>query len=160
MRSKHESDFVHCVETIWNNQHKDHGPLQRHSQRQPGFRQRLGEIHDGGTHPRGAGDRSLSRFPPVPCAGRGRGGVTFAVQYMARDAEAFEAYQRDCAPALQADHQAKWGSKAVAFRTVLPLIAEGHPTGGFEPHNNRFPTGIHLSPMHVRAKTPRPALPS
>jgi hypothetical protein len=68
--------------------------------------------------------------------GEAEGGVTFAVQYMARDVEAFEAYQRDCAPALQADHQAKWGSKAVAFRTVLPLIAEGHPTAGFEPHKN------------------------
>ena len=34
--------------------------------------------------------------------GEAEGGVTFAVQYMARDAEAFQTYQRECAPALQA----------------------------------------------------------
>ena len=68
--------------------------------------------------------------------GEAEGGITFAVQYMARDAEAFETYQRECAPALQADHQAKWGSKAVAFRTLLPLIAEGHPTADIDPQQN------------------------
>ena len=40
------------------------------------------------------------------------------------------------ASALQADHQAKWGSKAVAFRTLLPLIAEGHPTADIDPKQN------------------------
>jgi hypothetical protein len=68
--------------------------------------------------------------------GEAEGGITFAVQYMARDAEAFETYQKECAPSLQADHQTKWGSKVVAFRTVLPLIAEGHPTPGFDPKKN------------------------
>ena len=68
--------------------------------------------------------------------GEAEGGVTFAVQYMARDAEAFQTYQRECAPALQADHQANWGSKAVAFRTLLPLIAEGHPTADIDPKQN------------------------
>ena len=68
--------------------------------------------------------------------GEAEGGITFAVQYMARSQEDLDTYQRDCAPALQADHQAKWGSKAVAFRTILPLIAEGHPTGGFDPQKN------------------------
>ena len=68
--------------------------------------------------------------------GEAQGGVTFAVQYMARSVEAFEAYQKDHAPALQTEHQAKWGSKATGFRTVLPLIAEGHPTPGFDPKDN------------------------
>ena len=68
--------------------------------------------------------------------GEAEGGITFAVQYMARSAEAFDTYQRECAPALQAEHQAKWGSKAVAFRTLLPLIAEGHPAEGFDPNKN------------------------
>ena len=68
--------------------------------------------------------------------GEAEGGITFAVQYMARDAAAFETYQRECAPALQADHQAKWGNKAVAFRTLLPLIAEGHPTADIDPTQN------------------------
>ena len=60
--------------------------------------------------------------------GEAEGGITFAVQYMARDAQSLETYQKEHAPDLQAEHQAKWGSHAVAFRTVLPLIAEGHPT--------------------------------
>ena len=50
----------------------------------------------------------------------------------------FEAYQKECALALQADHQAKWGSKATGFRTVLPLIAEGHPTADIDPNQNRL----------------------
>lgn len=68
--------------------------------------------------------------------GEAEGGITFAVQYMANNAEALDTYHRECAPALQADHQAKWGSRAVAFRTILPLIAEGHPTPGFDPQSN------------------------
>ena len=68
--------------------------------------------------------------------GDAQGGVTFAVQYMARSVEAFKTYQKDHAPALQAKHQAKWGSKASGFRTVLPLIAEGHPTPRFDPKDN------------------------
>ena len=68
--------------------------------------------------------------------GEAEGGVTFAVQYMAHSAEAFDTYQRDCAPAFQAEHQAKWGTKAVAFRTILPVIAEGHPTAGVNPQEN------------------------
>ena len=68
--------------------------------------------------------------------GEAQGGITFAVQYMARSVEAFEAYQKDHAPALQAEHQAKWETKAVAFRTILPVIAEGHPTVGVNPQEN------------------------
>lgn len=67
--------------------------------------------------------------------GEAEGGVTFAVQYMARDAQSLETYQKEHAPAIQASHQTKWGSHAVAFRTVLPLIAEGHPTRKMDPKN-------------------------
>ena len=59
--------------------------------------------------------------------GEAEGGVTFAVQYMARSAEAFQTYQRDCAPALQADHQAKWGSTAVASAPFFPSSPRAIP---------------------------------
>ena len=54
-----------------------------------------------------------------------QGGLTFAVQYLAHSVEAFTLYHTDCAPALQADFVKKWGTKAAAFRTILPVISEG-----------------------------------
>jgi|TARA_B110000093_G_C12816127_1_gene344871 hypothetical protein len=57
-----------------------------------------------------------------------QGGETFAVQYLAHSTESFHAYNSDCAPALQEDFNKKWGSKAAAFRTILPVLFEGKPT--------------------------------
>ena len=57
--------------------------------------------------------------------GNEQGGLTFAVQYIAHSIEAFNKYQNDCAPALQKEFIDRWGSKAAAFRTVLPIISEG-----------------------------------
>jgi hypothetical protein len=57
-----------------------------------------------------------------------QGGETYAVQYLAYSTEAFNAYNSDCAPALQADFHKKWGSKAAAFRTILPVLFEGKCT--------------------------------
>ena len=54
-----------------------------------------------------------------------QGGLTYAVQFLAHSVEAFNTYQKDCAPALQNDFTSKWGSKAAAFRTILPVISEG-----------------------------------
>ncbi len=54
-----------------------------------------------------------------------QGGLTFAVQYVAHSVDAFNTYQKECAPALQKEFIERWGSKAAAFRTVLPIIAEG-----------------------------------
>ena len=54
-----------------------------------------------------------------------QGGLTYAVQYVAHSIEAFNTYQKECAPALQKEFIARWGSKAAAFRTVLPIISEG-----------------------------------
>tara|TARA_B100001123_G_C14422825_1_gene675379 strand:+ start:17 stop:331 length:315 start_codon:yes stop_codon:yes gene_type:complete len=54
-----------------------------------------------------------------------QGGLTFAVQYVAHSVESFNQYQNECAPALQKEFIEKWGSKAAAFRTVLPIISEG-----------------------------------
>lgn len=54
-----------------------------------------------------------------------QGGLTYAVQFITHSVEAFTTYQNDCAPALQNEFASKWGSKAAAFRTVLPVISEG-----------------------------------
>lgn len=52
-------------------------------------------------------------------------GLTFAVQYIAHSVEDFNKYQNECAPVLQKIFIDRWGSKAAAFRTVLPIISEG-----------------------------------
>jgi len=57
--------------------------------------------------------------------GEAEGGKTFAVQYVAHSFASFNTYQKECAPGLQADFMKKWGTKAVAFRTILPLLHEG-----------------------------------
>lgn len=54
-----------------------------------------------------------------------QGGLTYAVQYLALSAEAFNTYQKECAPELQQEFIERWGSKAAAFRTILPVISEG-----------------------------------
>ena len=57
--------------------------------------------------------------------GAEQGGLTYAVQYLAHSADAFNKYQEECAPELQQDFIERWGSKAAAFRTILPVISEG-----------------------------------
>lgn len=50
------------------------------------------------------------------------GGVTYAVQYTARNMEDLMEYQREHAPALQAKHSERYKDRFVAFRTVLEII--------------------------------------
>jgi len=57
--------------------------------------------------------------------GEEQGGETYAVQYIAHSPAAFNTYQTECAPTLQADFMKKWGNKAAAFRTILPILYEG-----------------------------------
>jgi len=52
------------------------------------------------------------------------GGVTYAVQYLCHNMNDYEDYQRLAAPNLQADHNARFGSRVAAFRTVLEIIHE------------------------------------
>ncbi len=52
------------------------------------------------------------------------GGKTYAIQYTCSSMQDLIEYQRDCAPALQADHQNKFGGKFAAFRTILEIIQE------------------------------------
>ena len=80
--------------------------------------------------------------------GEAEGGITFAVQYMARDAQSLETYQKEHAPALQSEHQAKWGSHAVAF----PVDCGGppHQEGGRQPTRMKVRAKKHLGQHFLR----------
>lgn len=52
------------------------------------------------------------------------GGVTYAIQYLCHCMTDYEEYQRLAAPALQAQHQERYGQKVVAFRTLLEIVHE------------------------------------
>ena len=54
------------------------------------------------------------------------GGETFAVQYVAWSTEHLRRYTEEDAPRLQKAHTIRFGQDAVAFRTVLEVIEEGH----------------------------------
>lgn len=49
-------------------------------------------------------------------------GVTYAIQYIAHDINAYHHYQATFAPALQAETQAKYGGKYGAFRTCMEIV--------------------------------------
>ncbi len=51
-------------------------------------------------------------------------GQTYSSQYLVKDLETYHLYQEMYAPALQQEHNAKFGGKFVAFRTLLKLEAE------------------------------------
>ena len=51
-------------------------------------------------------------------------GMTYAVQYTCASRNELDDYFNRFAPALQADHANKYGSKAVAFRTILEILHE------------------------------------
>lgn len=51
------------------------------------------------------------------------GGTTYAVQYFCRSLEDLEEYQRDHAPSLRAEQSNRYGEKALAFRTILEVVA-------------------------------------
>lgn len=58
--------------------------------------------------------------------GEEENGVTYAVQYTARNRGELDSYFQDHAPQLQKDHLDKYGNRAVAFRTILEIL---HETG-------------------------------
>lgn len=49
-------------------------------------------------------------------------GSTYSVQYRFLDMSDIERYQKEFAPALQAEHKNKFGDKYVAFRTILEIV--------------------------------------
>ncbi len=51
-------------------------------------------------------------------------GVTYAIQYLARNQHDLNEYMQQFAPALQKEHADKFGSSVAAFRTTLEIIHE------------------------------------
>ncbi len=49
-------------------------------------------------------------------------GTTFSVQYTTKSMEELKTYQQNHAPRLQKEHTDKYGSKCVAFRTLLEIL--------------------------------------
>jgi Domain of unknown function (DUF4286) len=49
-------------------------------------------------------------------------GVTYAIQYIAHNMDAYQYYQATFAPALQAETQARYGGKFGAFRTCMEIV--------------------------------------
>lgn len=49
------------------------------------------------------------------------GGVTWAIQYLCPNMEAYERYQSEFASTLQADHTRLYGKHTAAFRTLLEV---------------------------------------
>lgn len=52
------------------------------------------------------------------------GGKAYSIQYYAKTMDDYENYQRHAAAKLQQDHQQKFGTKTVAFRTLLQILHE------------------------------------
>jgi len=52
------------------------------------------------------------------------GSVTYNIQYVCKSLHQLDAYQREDAEALQADHRARFGESTVAFRTILKRLTE------------------------------------
>lgn len=50
------------------------------------------------------------------------GTVTYAIQYLCKDVPHLMQYQKEFAPALQADHNKHFGGKYAVFRSVLEII--------------------------------------
>lgn len=50
-------------------------------------------------------------------------GATYAIQYLADDISAINSYLETEAPALQQEHTNRFGSKFVAFRTLLEEVS-------------------------------------
>jgi len=49
-------------------------------------------------------------------------GKTYSIQYTCESMEVLEAYQREDAPKLQAEHTQRYKDKFVAFRTLLEVV--------------------------------------
>lgn len=50
------------------------------------------------------------------------GGITYSVQYFARNMDDYDRYIREFAPALQAEHDKIFSGKYVSFRTLLHVV--------------------------------------
>ena len=50
------------------------------------------------------------------------GGKAYSIQYLCESMDLLERYQIEDAPSLQKKHIEKYGSKAVAFRTLMDVV--------------------------------------
>lgn len=50
------------------------------------------------------------------------GGLAYSIQYLCKDMETYNKYQKEFAPALQEKHTVKYSGKFGAFRTILEVI--------------------------------------
>ena len=55
-------------------------------------------------------------------ADQDEGGITYAIQYISKDMETYERYQKEHAPRLQQEHSARYEGKFAAFRTLLEVV--------------------------------------
>ena len=56
-----------------------------------------------------------------------KGGTSYSIQYLAKNKEDYDLYQKKHAPALQQKHIEKYKNKFGAFRTVLEVIHTAKP---------------------------------
>lgn len=54
--------------------------------------------------------------------GEEEGGLTYSIMYTCESMETLELYQKEKAPALQADHTKRYSGKFAAFRTLLEVV--------------------------------------
>lgn len=55
-------------------------------------------------------------------ADQDEGGITYAIQYICKDMDTYERYQKEHAPRLQQEHSARYEGKFAAFRTLLEVV--------------------------------------
>jgi hypothetical protein len=53
-----------------------------------------------------------------------QGGLSYAIQYIARSMDDYNAYQENFAARLQSEHTKKYQGKFEAFRTLLEIVHE------------------------------------
>lgn len=58
-----------------------------------------------------------------------QGGKAYSIQYLVRDMETYERYQKEFAPKLQAEHSERYNGKFGAFRTLLHVIHQADGKG-------------------------------
>lgn len=56
-------------------------------------------------------------------------GFAYSIQYMAKSMDDYNTYMANHAPRLREDHQQRFGSKSVAFRTLLDVIHQSDHNG-------------------------------
>lgn len=64
----------------------------------------------------------FTEYRMLRMTGQADSGLTYAIQYTCTDHTTLNDYMANHAPALQKEHNERYGHKAVGFRTVLEII--------------------------------------